>query len=88
MEKLEFLSTVSAEEFKEEQGVSKLDILKNETSGKCFFAWGSHRGAVTSKYPKETLSEPMVSEVMDSEGKTFYLLHNKGESKASKVESI
>ena len=88
MEKLEFLSTVSAAEFKAEQGVSKLDILRNETSGKCFFAWGAHRGAVTSKYPKEALTEPMVSEVMDSEGKTFYMLHNKGESKASKVESI
>ena len=88
MNKLEFLSTVSAEDFKAAQGVSKLDILKSETTGKCFFSWGSQSGAVTSKYPKEPLTEPMVSEVMTDEGETFYLLHNKGEGGAHIMQSI
>ena len=87
MNKLEFLSTVSAEEFKAAQGVSKLDILHNKTSGKCFFSWGSQTGAVTSKYPKEPLFEPMVSEVMTDEGEKFFLLHNSGEG-AIVMESI
>lgn len=89
MDKLEFLRTVSAEDFKAQQGVSKLDILRSETTGKCFFAYGSKSGAVTSKYPREALTEPMVSEVKSEEtGEVFFLLHNKGESSATKMETL
>ena len=90
MKKLEFLSTVSAAEFKAEKGVSKLDIFLNETSGKCFFKFGAKTGAVTSKYldEDEPLDKPVISEVMDEEGNKFYLLHNESTSNVTKMASI
>jgi streptomycin 6-kinase len=88
MEKLKFLSTVSAEEFKEQQGITKLDIFRNEKTGKSFMAWGNERGAVYSKYPSEPLKEPMVSEVETSTGERFFMLHNKGDGNATKLQSL
>jgi len=90
MNNLKFLRTIPVYLFKAEQGIDKLDILKNETSDKHFFAWEGGKGAVSSKYPNEPLSEPMVSKVQveDSDEEPFYLLHNKGESKVSVVASL
>ena len=88
MEKLKFISTVTAEEFKAQQGITELGIFRNEKTGKSFIAWGNERGAVYSKYPVEPLKEPMVSEVQTSEGERFFLLHNKGEGAATKMASL
>jgi hypothetical protein len=88
MEKLKFLSTVTADEFKEQQGITKIDIFKNEKTGKSFMAYGNERGAVYAKYPIEPLKEPMVSEVQTSTGETFFLLHNKGEGGATKMATL
>lgn len=89
MQQLEFLQTVSAAEFKAAQGVSKMDILRNESTGKCFFTFGSQKGAVTNKYPAQALTAPMVSQVMSNDtGDVFYLLHNKGEGGATKMQSL
>jgi len=88
MDKLKFLSTVSAEEFKAQQGITKLDIFRNEKTGKNFIAWGNERGAVYAEYPVKPLKEPMVSEVETSAGETFFLLHNRGESNATKMQSL
>ena len=88
MERLKFLSTVTAEEFKAQQGITKIDIFRNEKTGKSFMAWGNERGAVYAKYPVEPLTEPMVSEVETSEGENFFLLHNKGESSATKMQTL
>ena len=85
MDKLKFLSTVTADEFKERQGITKLDIFRNEKTGKSFMAWDNERGAVYSEYPVKPLNEPMVSEVETSTGETFFLLHNRGESNATKM---
>ena len=88
MEKLEFLKTMSADEFKAAQRVARLEILRNASTGKCFFAFGSNRGAVTSRYPNEPLTEPMVSEVVGSDGTPFYLLHNRGEGAVTKMQTL
>jgi len=88
MERLKFLSTVTAEEFKAQQGITKLDIFRNEKTGKSFMAWGNERGAVYAEYPVTPLKEPMVSEVQTSDGETFFLLHNRGTSNATKLASL
>jgi len=88
MDKLKFLSTVTAEEFKAQHGITKIDIFRNENTGKSFFAYGNEKGAVYAKYPIEPLKEPMVSEVETSTGEQFFLLHNRGESNATKLQSL
>ena len=88
MEKLKLLSTVTAEEFKAQKGITKLDIFRNEKTGRSFIAWGNEFGAVYSKYPAEPLTEPMVSEVETSTGEQFFLLHNRGESNATKMQTL
>ena len=88
MDSLKFLRTMSAAEFKEQHGITKLDIFKNETSGKCFFAYGNDYGAVYAKYPVVPLKEPMVSEVESTSREQFFLLHNKGEHAATKMETL
>ena len=88
MEKLKFLSTVTADEFKAQMGITKLDIFRNEKTGKNFIAWGNERGAVYAQYPIEPLKEPMVSEVQSSDGEKFFLLHNRGASNATKMASL
>ena len=78
MEKLKFLSTMSAEEFKAQNGISKLDILKNVNSGKQFFAWKTGSGAISTKFSMN--KEAMVSQVQgECDDEPFYLLHNKSE---------
>ena len=88
MDSLKFLNTMSAEEFKAQKGITKLDIFRNEKNHKLFFSYGNKYGAVYAKYPTEPLKEPMVSEVETSEGEKFFLLHNKGEHAATKLETL
>jgi len=88
MERLKFLSTVTADEFKAQQGITKLDIFRNEKTGKNFIAWGNERGAVYSDYPVKPLKEPMVSEVQTSTGEKFFLLHDRGVSNATKMQTL
>ena len=87
METLKFLNTMSAEEFKAQHGITKLDIFRNEKTRRHFFAYGNDYGAVYAKYPLEPLKEPMVSEVLTSTGEQFFLLHNKSEG-AVKLETL
>ena len=87
MDTLKFLSTVSAEEFKAIQGIDRIDIFRNEKTGKSFMAWGNEKGAVYSEYPVKPLTEPMVSEVETSTGEKFFMLHNKGTG-ATKMASL
>ena len=87
METLKFLNTMSAEEFKAQKGITKIDIFRNEKTQKHFFACGNERGAVYAKYPTEPPKEPMVSEVVTSTGEQFFLLHNKSEG-AVKMDTL
>ena len=88
MESLRFLRTMSAEEFKAQKGITKIDIFRNEKTGKSFIGIGNEYGAVYAKYPAVPLKEPMISEVETSEGEKFFLLHNKGEHAATKLETL
>jgi len=88
METLKFLRTMSAAEFKEQKGITKLDIFRNEKTQRNFFAIGNEYGAVYAKYPAVPLKEPMISEVETSDGEKFFLLHNKGEHAATKLETL
>jgi len=88
MDKLKFLSTMTAEEFKVQHGITKIDIFRNEKTGKNFFAYGNEKGAVYSEYPVKPLKEPMVSEVQTGTGEQFFLLHDRGESNATKMQTL
>jgi len=90
MSNLKFLRTVSVDTFKREKGISKLDIMKSDTSGKFFFVYGNDSGAVSASFNPSTCDKPMVSKVKveGSEEEPFYLLHNKSEVKASHVASF
>ena len=88
MDKLKFLSTMTVGEFKALHGIDRLDIFRHEKTGKNFFSCGNEKGAVYAEYPVKPLKEPMVSEVETSAGEQFYLLHNRGESNATKMQTL
>ena len=81
--KLKFLKSWSVAQFKAEQEVDKIEVLKNEATGKCFMAFGFEKGAVSEKFERGELTNPIISQVCNAEtGDMFYLLHQKGESSA------
>lgn len=76
MEKLTFNRTLTVEQFKEEQLVSRILVKKNPKNNNLFFTFGSSTGAVASKgIPKF----PMISNVTTPEGDNFWLLHEEGQ---------
>jgi len=81
--KLKFLKSWSVAQFKAEQEVDKIEVLKNEATGKCFMAFGFEKGAVSEKFERGELTNPIISQVCNAEtGDMFYLLHQKGEGGA------
>lgn len=83
MNGLTFLESWSVSQFKQNHHVEKIEIKKNEVTGKCFFVYGFETGAVSKKADIRELTNPVISQVCVSEtGEMFYLLHQKGESKA------
>ncbi len=83
MNGLTFLESWSVSQFKQNHHVEKIEIKKNEVTGKCFFVYGFETGACSSKVKTGEFNNPVISQVCISEtGEMFYLLHQKGESKA------
>lgn len=83
MEKLKFIETLSVAEFKAQQGVEKLEIKQNPQTGKCFFVYGIETGAVSEKFNKGELTDPVISKVVSPEdGELFFMLHQRGEGGA------
>jgi len=81
--KLKFLKSWSVAQFKAEQEIDKIEVLKNEATGKCFMAFGFEKGAVSEKFQRGELTNPIISQVCSAEtGEMFYLLHQKGEGGA------
>jgi len=82
MEKLSFLKTWTIDEFKQANNVSKIDVLKNNVTGKCFFSFGQNgRGACSKKASTGELTNPVISQVCSANtGEMFFLLHQKGEN--------
>ncbi|MCM1221083.1 MAG: hypothetical protein NC548_42030 [Lachnospiraceae bacterium] len=80
MDSLQFIQTVSVDDFKKEMGVKSLVVKRNPHTGKCFFAYGVKVGAVSEKFERGELSDPVVSQVCSPDtGEMFYLLHQNGE---------
>lgn len=84
---LEFLDTLTVEQFKAEKHVEKISVKKNPHTGKLFFTFGAKAGAVAAK---GIPTHPMVSRVKGEptpENPTgmFYLLHEEGQGGAPVV---
>ena len=81
MEKLKFIETLSVADFKAQKGVNKIEVKQNPSTGKCFFAYGFETGAVSAKFLRGGIDNPVISQVCVPEtGDMFYLLHQQGES--------
>ena len=70
---LEFISTSTVENFKKNQGLSRINIKKGQT-GKLFFITGSEIPGFVSTQGIPSKS-PMISLCKGKEGGQFYLLH-------------
>lgn len=77
---------MSVAEFKTKHNVEKIDVLRNEHTGKYFFVYGFETGACSRKIDTGGLDNPVVSEVCDSNtGDMFFMLHQKGEGGATSI---
>lgn len=89
MDKLKFLDTYSINQFKANHQVDKIEIKKNESTGKCFFVYGFETGACSNKIQTGELTTPVISQVCcPTTGDTFYLLHQQGEDKAITLATL
>ena len=68
--------TLTVEQFKAKELVSRIDVKKNPKTGKLFFTYGAKTGAVAIK---GVPNRPMISNVTGQDGSTFYLLHEEGQ---------
>lgn len=87
MQNLEFLETFTVDQFKAAQLVNKIQVKKNEKSGKLFFTYGAKVGAVASK---GVPTNPMISRVKGEPTElnptgVFFLLHEEGQGSAPVV---
>ncbi len=77
---LKFVKTMSVADFKAQHQVEKIEVKRNEHTGKCFFVYGFETGACSKKVETGELTLPVISEVCSTEtGDVFFLLHQKGE---------
>ena len=80
---LKFLKTMSVAEFKALHNVEKIEVKRNEHTGKCFFVYGFETGPCSRKVETGHLTDPVVSQVCNSEkGEMFMMLHQRGEGGA------
>lgn len=80
-----FNETLTVEQFKSAQGVSRIDVKKNPKTGKLFFTFGAKTGAVAVKGIPQ---HPMLSNVTGSDGSSFWLLHEEGKGGAPVLASF
>ena len=74
---LTFNETLTIEQFKAKELVSRIDVKQNPKTGKLFFTFGSKTGAVAIK---GVPSRPMISNVTSSvDGSSFWILHEEGQ---------
>ena len=67
--------TLTVEQFKAKELVSRIDVKQNPKTGKLFFTYGAKTGAVAIK---GVPNRPMLSNVTGDDGKSFWLLHEEG----------
>lgn len=80
-----FGETLTVEQFKAKEHVSRIDVKKNPKTGKLFFTYGAKTGAVALKGIPQN---PMISQVTGNDGSSFYLLHEEGQGGAPVLASF
>lgn len=86
---LKFLKTMSVAEFKAEHQVEKIEVKRNEHTGKCFFVYGFETGACSRRVETGKLTNPVISEVCSPDtGDMFLLLHQQGEGGATTLATL
>lgn len=86
---LKFVKTMSVAEFKAHHNVEKIEVKRNEHTGKCFFVYGFETGACSRKVETGELTVPVISEVCSATtGEMFFLLHQKGEGGATTLATL
>jgi len=85
MANLQFNETLTVEQFKAQMNVSRIDVKKNPKTGKLFFTYGAKTGAVAVK---GVPTHPMLSNVTGSDGESFWLLHEEGQSEAQTIATF
>ena len=71
---LEFLDTMTIDEFKAEKGVASIQVVRNPHTGKLFFTFGKTREDRGPVAKAGLPTSPVISKVTDGD-KTFYLMH-------------
>lgn len=73
---LVFHDTLTVEQFRARMNVSTIEVRKNPKTGKLFITYGAKIGSVAfNSIPQH----PMLSNVTDSSGANFWLLHEEGQ---------
>ena len=72
MEGLKFLRTLTVEQFKLTMLVNSIKVKQSPKTGSLFFTYGGEVGAVSKKGIPE---HPVLSEVIGSDGTSFWMLH-------------
>jgi len=86
---LNFIKTMSVNDFKDSVGAQSIDIKRNLKTGKPFFSCGKITGVVSAKCLDEGLREVVVSKVeSDETGEVFLMLHSKGEGGVQRLASL
>ena len=80
-----FNETLTVEQFKAANNVSRIDVKQNPKTGKLFFTYGAQTGAVAVKGIPQ---KPMLSNVTGSDGSSFWLLHEEGQGGAPVLASF
>lgn len=78
---LQFLETLTVEQFKAKMLVSRIDVKQNPKNGNVFFSYGAQVGAVSAKGIPQ---HPMFSRVKgeptpENPSGEFWLLHEEGQ---------
>ena len=68
---LKFLKTMSVAEFKAQHNVEKIEVKRNEHTGKCFFVYGFETGACSRKVETGELTS-----VTSERGRRGYYIGN------------
>ena len=73
MENLVFHSTLSLADYKAQNGISSIKVIKNPNTEKTFWTDGTTSGAISSKVDYK---QPLVISSVTGEEGDFLLLHN------------
>ena len=78
---LQFMETLTVEQFKARMLVSRIDVKQNPKNGNVFFSYGAQVGAVSAK---GIPTHPMLSRVKgeptpENPSGEFWLLHEEGQ---------